>query len=144
MKRSVAFFLSATMSLLLWLYLAPNVFAAELLAPIVMRVPPGWQADKEGYFLNPAALQYLVADAESWEQTAGVWESAYNDLNERYQTYIRETKTRYLQLTSEIEREREQWRKKVRRERTSPGIGVFGGYGVSGWTVGVGLVWRVF
>lgn len=143
MKRRSVFLLLATTSSLLWLYLAPSASAAELLAPIVMRVPPGWQADEEGYFLNPTALQYLVADAESWEKTAAVWEGAYTELSDRYQAYIKETKTRFLQMEADIEQEREQWRRKVQQERCRPGIGIFGGYGIGGATFGVGLVWRV-
>lgn len=110
---------------------------------MILRVPPGWQATEEGYWLNTSALQLLVADGESWEQTAGVWEASYNDLFERYQTYIKSSRARLEALQADIEAERSQWQKAVKAERTRPGLGIFGGYGVGGFTVGVGIVWRV-
>lgn len=143
MKRLSMSLLLATTSSLLWLYLAPSASAAELLAPIVMRAPPGWQADEEGYFLNAAALQYLVADAESWEKTAAAWEEAYSELSDRYQAYIQESREKFQRLHEEVESEREQWKKKIRQERSRPGVGIFGGYGVGGATLGIGIVWRV-
>lgn len=94
--------------------------------------------------MSASALQLLIADAESWEATAGVWEEAYNDISERYKAYIRDSRARLEALQADIERERVQWRQEVHKERARPGLGIFGGYGIGGFTVGVGLVWRVF
>lgn len=84
-------------------------------------------------------LQYLVADAESWEATAKVWEEAYNDISERYKDYIKSTTERYAALQAQMDKEREAARRNSRRW----GLGIFAGYGTGGATVGVGFVWRV-
>lgn len=100
---------------------------------MIYSLPDGW------YKLNEAALQYLVGDAESWEQTAKVWEEAYNEQSENYRRYVQDSKRRYEQLQADVDKERLAWKRKLHQ----PGIGIFGGYGVNGWTIGVGLVWKV-
>lgn len=90
----------------------------------------------EGYLLNEAALQYLVADAESWEATAGVWEEAYRDISSRYTAYIKTTKNKLEEAAAEISR----LKKKASRRW---GLGVYAGYGTNGASVGIGLVWKV-
>lgn len=110
---------------------------------MILRVPTGWSASEEGYFLNTEALQYLVADAESWEKTATAWEEAYDELRQRYTDYVGESRRRLESLRETIDKERASWKAAVRRERTKPGLGVYAGYGTSGFSVGLGLVWRV-
>lgn len=112
---------------------APSCIAADLLPPLIYAEPDGW------YRLNTPALQYLVADAESWEATAKVWEEAYSDLSERYVRYVKSVQERLQKMQAQLDKEREAARRNSRRW----GLGVFGGYGINGATVGVGLVWRV-
>lgn len=110
---------------------------------MILRIPPGWSSSEAGYFLSESALQLLVADAESWEQTSLAWEKAYDELHKKHQQYIIDTRERLQALKEEIESERTQWKRKVRAERVKPGFGIFAGYGITGWTAGVGVVWRV-
>lgn len=72
-----------------------------------------------------------------------VWEESYNELSARYAEYIKTQREKMSELQTEIESERKQWERRVRSERTRPGLGIFGGYGINGFTVGVGIVWRV-
>lgn len=111
----------------------PSGIAADLLPPLIYSEPDGW------YKINAPMLQYLVADAESWERTAHVWEEAYDDISKRYKEYIKSTTERYEALQKQMEAERAAAKRDSRRW----GIGIFGGYGIGGATVGIGIVWRV-
>lgn len=125
--------LLAAMLSLLALVSAQRATGAELLPPIIYSEPGGW------YRLNTPALQYLVADAESWEATAKVWEEAYDELSERYKSYVKSVQERLERMEAQMEAEREAARRNSRRW----GVGLFGGYGTGGATVGIGIVWRV-
>lgn len=99
--------------------------------------------DEIGYWLNTSALQLLVADAESWEATAREWERAYDDISDKYKRYLEASKRQISDLRDEIERERAIYERKVKAASRKPGIGVYAGYGIGGWSAGVGIVWRV-
>jgi hypothetical protein len=132
--------------------------SAEPLAPTLIRVPPGWTTNIEGYFLDEPALQCLVADGESWEATYFKWKKAYDEMADRHTAYVSTSKERLITLQRQIDDERAAWRQQIEQERVAwqikarkaraPGVGIFAG---GAWTpggieaaVGVGLVWKVW
>ena len=110
---------------------------------VLIRVPPGWTASEEGYFLNVEALTELTAAAKTYRLERDAWERAYYELFERTEGYGRSLESQVVALKEEMAAESAAWRRKVSATR-GPGLGVFAGYGTSGATVGVGLVWRLF
>jgi hypothetical protein len=114
----------------------------------LIRVPPGWTATDEGYFLNAEALSSLTAAAKTYRLERDAWESAYYELSQNSKSYAAETRHSVSNLQKQIDDEREAWKSSLRRAR-APGAGIFAGVGyTSGGTaeavVGIGLVWKIF
>ncbi len=137
-------FLLTSLLLLLW---PASSDSAEPLAPIILHVPPNWTSSEEGYFLNDDALQGLVADAESWEETTNAWMTAYYEMFDRHIAYVSDTKDRMLVLMEQINKERAGWLAEIKRLRGN-GLYLYGGGeyddGKFGTKVGAMFVWRVF
>ncbi len=114
---------------------------------VLIRVPPGWTASSEGYFLNAAALSDLSAAAKTYRLERDAWASAYRELVGNTEQLEARMKSQLAALGGEIEAERKTWGRRIRAAR-APGVGVFAGAGYtpSGFepVIGVGVVWRVW
>ena len=122
-------------------------FAAEAPEIVLIRVPPGWTAKEEGYFLNANALSSLTAASKTYRLERDEWEKAYYDLSDKITEQNKILQNQLEDVKEQLNNERDAWKKTVRRAK-SPGIGVFAGYGVTGTgsgeaVVGVGVVWRI-
>lgn len=118
---------------------------------VLIRVPPGWTASDEGYFLNAAALGGLTAAAKTYRLERDAWERAYCELSERSGIFAVALNEQVADLTRQIEAERSAWSARVKRAKwaKNPGFGVFAGAAYAGSgeveaVVGVGVVWRIF
>jgi hypothetical protein len=114
----------------------------------LIRVPPGWTAEAEGYFLNAEALSSLTAAAKTYRLEREAWETAYYELYGKANEFRRSTEELAADLRRQIDEERAARRAEIRRAR-NPGFGVFAGVGYAGGggaeaVVGVGLVWKIF
>jgi hypothetical protein len=115
---------------------------------VLIRVPPGWTATDEGYFLNAEALSNLTAAVKTYRLERDAWESAYYELSKSSESYAVEMRRSVKDLQRQIDDERTAWRSSLRRAR-APGAGVFAGVGYTSGgaaeaVIGVGMVWRVF
>ena len=130
------------------LLLAKSCFGAEAPEVVLIRVPPGWTATEEGYFLNAEALASLTAAAKTYRLEREAWETAYYELSDKADEYRRVTEEQTAILKNQIDEERAAWRAETRKAR-GPGFGVFAGVGYTGGggveaVVGVGVVWKIF
>lgn len=137
--------LTLTVSLLLlW---PRSSYSAEAPEVNLIRVPPGWTAKEEGYFLNAEALSSLTAAAKTYRLERDAWESAYRELSGKSEAYAADMKRSIAELRGQLDAERAAWKGELRRAR-SPGFGIFAGAGYTGSgveaVVGVGVVWKVF
>lgn len=110
----------------------------------LIRVPPGWSASEEGYFLNAVALAELTAAAKTYRLERDAWERAYYELVETSDAFRGSVEEQVAALREQLDAERSAWRASLNRSKR-PGIGVFAGVGHRGEAVaGVGVVWRIF
>jgi hypothetical protein len=122
-------------------------YSAEAPEIRLIRVPPGWTTDEEGYFLNAEALSNLTAAAKTYRLERDTWEAAYLELGEKSTKYAEDMRRSLAELRVQLEDERAAWKAELRKAK-GPGLGVFAGMGYTGSgfeaVAGVGLVWRVF
>lgn len=75
------------------------------------------------------------------------WEKAYYEMNDKSQEFAKFQRERLSNLQKEIDAERVEWKRAVRKAK-GPGFGVFAGVGHTGSgveaVVGVGVVWKLF
>ena len=141
----VRYLLLALTSLLLLLW-ANSSDSAEAPEVVLIRVPPGWTAPREGYYLTAEALSNLTAASKTYRLERDAWEQAYYELSDMAGAFRTDIEGQIAGLTQQPENERAAWAKSLRRSR-SPRIGVFGGvgYGPGGslepW-VGPGAAWQ--
>lgn len=128
------------------------------------RVPPGWVADKSGYFMDETTMVEFASAAFTYEAELKAWETAYWELDSKFASFIASSDLRIKSLDDHInildmqyDQSKAEWEKresqlekaltKAKRRASLPGLGLFAGYGGNGgnfgFTVGVGLVWRV-
>jgi hypothetical protein len=135
--------LTALLVLLLW----RSSYGAEAPEVVLIRVPPGWTANEEGYYLNAEALASLTAASKTYRLERDAWEKAYYELSSESLQFSESLEAQMRELRRQIDDERSAWKSSIRRAR-SPGFGVFAGAGYTGdgieAVVGVGLVWRLF
>ena len=114
---------------------------------VLIRVPPGWTAQTEGYYLNAEALSNLTAAAKTYRLERDEWERAFGKLSDEADIYKSTIEAQLAGLKNQLNRERDAWSRDIRRAR-SPGFGIFAGVGVVPGGVeavaGVGVVWKVF
>ncbi len=115
---------------------------------VLIRVPPGWQAQTEGYYLNAEALSNLTAAAKTYRLERDEWIKAFDDLFDESELFRVTIEAQLADLRGQLQRERDAWQRDIKRAR-SPGFGIFAGVGVTSSggiepVAGVGVVWRVF
>jgi hypothetical protein len=97
--------------------------------------------------MNEEALRTTYASIRTYKEERNAWEAAYYDLKEKSEAFASSQRGILTRLEAQLEVERAEWRRAVRRAR-SPGFGVFGGIGYTpgGYepVIGVGVVWRLF
>jgi hypothetical protein len=114
---------------------------------VLIRVPPGWTADTEGYYLNAEALSSLTAASKTYRLERDAWEKAYYELSRESLQFSESLETQMKELRRQLDSERGAWKSAIRRAR-SPGFGVFAGVGYTSSgiepVIGVGVVWKLF
>jgi hypothetical protein len=122
-------------------------YSAEAPEVKLIRVPPGWTAKEDGYFLNTEALSSLTAAAKTYRLERDAWEGAYHELSGKSEAYAAEMKRSIAGLRAQLDDERAAWKSALRKAKT-PGFGVFIGAGYTGGgvepVIGAGMVWRLF
>ena len=124
--------------------LAVSASAPEI---VLLHVPPGWTAPKEGYFLDEAALQDLVAAANTYEAERNAWMQAYYELSEQAEEFRKSMQVQIAELKLGVAEERKAWKAALRKAK-APGVGVYAGFGYSGDgfepSIGIGLTYKVW
>jgi hypothetical protein len=140
------YWLIALTSLLVLLWLKSS-YGEEAPEVVLTRVPPGWAATDEGYYLNAEALSSLTAAAKTYRLERDAWTKAYYELSDKSDEFRGRVEARMKDLERQLDEERAAWKASIRRAR-SPGFGLFAGAGYTGsgveTVVGVGVVWRLF
>ena len=138
---------SLIVSLILAVVVAGPLYATDAPDVVLKRVPPGWTAQDEGYFLNAEALSSLAGAAKTYRLERDEWQKSYNELSDQSIKAQRALQAQLAELRRDLDGERDSWRAAVRRAR-SPSVGVFGGVGYAGSgfepVIGIGLVWKIF
>lgn len=122
-----------------------------------LRVPPGWTANEEGYFITPEAMTLAVEALYTQAAELDIWEQAYYKALEDHQNTIYKIGMENSQLHDKLSEALDshktvisQYEKALKKEKLrgkSPGIGLFAGpsFTLDGKfeiSIGVGLVWR--
>lgn len=122
------------------------------------RVPPGWTTDRYGYFFDEAAMVEFATAAFTYEAEAAAWETAYWELDSKFAAFVTSADLHVKSIEAKYDVNQQTWKeresalekslKRAQRRASLPGLGVFAGYGAGsggspGFTVGVGLIWRI-
>jgi hypothetical protein len=145
-RYDARYWLLALTALLMLLWVRSS-YGAEAPEVVLKRVPPGWTAEEEGYYLNTEALSSLTAASKTYRLERDAWMKAYYELSDKSESFRGSVETQIKELRRQLDEERSAWKSSLRKAR-SPGFGVFAGAGYAGGevevVVGMGLVWRLF
>jgi hypothetical protein len=77
---------------------------------VLIRVPPGWTSESEGYYLNTEALSSLAAASKTYRLERDAWEKAYYELSDKAERFRGTVEAQISELRLQLEEERGAWR----------------------------------